>query len=693
MRKSKKKLALAVAACALSLTLAFGGTLAYMTDTEGATNTMTVGRVHIELEEPGYPGNDSDEVKNIIPNQEVVKDPQIENTGNNDALVFLRVEVPQEEFTELDANNNVGEKKLQDLFKLKGLSENWELIKTETSTDADGKTKTSYVYGYKKTLAKNSTTDKLFQKVQMKNSIENDLEGNVEDIIITAGAIQATDIPDVDLTPGSDGTMSKDVLDQVYTIFMNQSGDQKSRPADEGDKPQDGSIGKITYELNGGTITGAKKSYTTADYGYIPPEPVKSGFRFIGWTPESIPAESTGNLTFTAEWEPMESTALLLPGEALNIKMKALAGDKSPSRDSANNTVKAIHHSENAPSGAIMQDDAHVVSADNSGAPIYMWYENNTLNWWSETDDVYADYSLWYACSGMTALTDISGLADWNIENTTSINNLFDTCTSLTDLTPLKNWNTEKLDGLGSTFRKCTALQDLSPLANWNTSNVVTIGSMFSGCTSLKDLTPLSNWNTRSVIHMDSMFIDCTSLIDLSPIRNWNTKNVTDMMYTFCNCSALTSTGILNWDVSNVTTMRGVFLNCFALHDISGLKSWKPDKNTDISYMFCNCYPLADLTPIADWDVSGVIDMQATFYGCTSLQTLSGLESWNTGNVTNMKETFWNCNQLTDVSAIKEWDISNVTDFEHMCANVPIRPIFSKRPGVWDTDGTFTPTV
>lgn len=57
MKKSKKKLVLAIAACTLSLTLAFGGTLAYMTDTEGATNTVTVGRVNIDLEEPGYPGN------------------------------------------------------------------------------------------------------------------------------------------------------------------------------------------------------------------------------------------------------------------------------------------------------------------------------------------------------------------------------------------------------------------------------------------------------------------------------------------------------------------------------------------------------------------------------------------------------------------------------------------------------------
>lgn len=121
MKKSKKQLLRTLMACGLVVSVAAGGTVAYLTDAETATNTFTVGKMKIDLEEPGYPGNDSDAVKNIIPNQEIVKDPQIENTGNNDALVFLRVEVPQETFTELDADNNIGEKKPQDLFKLKNI--------------------------------------------------------------------------------------------------------------------------------------------------------------------------------------------------------------------------------------------------------------------------------------------------------------------------------------------------------------------------------------------------------------------------------------------------------------------------------------------------------------------------------------------------------------------------------------------
>ena len=96
-----------------------------------------------------YTSNDSDEVKNIIPNQEIVKNPQIENTGNNDALVFIRVEIPQETFT--DEDDGTGGQKKQDLFRLKGVSDQWEPLRTETVAGEDGKAKTSYVYGYKKT--------------------------------------------------------------------------------------------------------------------------------------------------------------------------------------------------------------------------------------------------------------------------------------------------------------------------------------------------------------------------------------------------------------------------------------------------------------------------------------------------------------------------------------------------------------
>ena len=894
------------------------------------TNTVTVGKVNIDLEEPGYPGNDSDEVKNVIPNQEVVKDPQIENTGINDALVFLRVEIPQETYT--DEDDGTWKQKKQDLFRLKDISDQWELLRTETITDADGKEKTSYVYGYKKALAKNSTTDKLFQKVQMKNAMESDLNGNVEDIVVTACAIQATDIPDIDFTPGSDGTIGKDVLDQVYEIFLKQSGDTKARPADEGNKPQNASIGKITYELNGGTIKGAKKSYTAADYGYTPPAPTKKNYTFTGWEPENIPAGSTGNVTLTAKWTPAvlgsisynlnggsltdkktsytvedygytppaptkenytfdrwspasipsgstgtvtltakwtadvlgnlsynldggsisgekasytaedygytpptptkknytfngwspasvpsgstgnitltakwtadvlgdisynlnggsltnqktsytvedygyvpptptkknytftgwepenipagstgnvtltakwtptvlgsisynlsggslanqktsytvedygytpptptkknytfngwsptsipsgstgtvtltakwtadvlgnisynlnggsltnqktsytaddygytpptptktgykftgwsptqiqanstgnvtfaaswkEQTATLLSGSDLNAKMKKLAGGYTTSLS----TITAIEKSNTEPDSAV-QNSNYVVSTTTSDCPIYMWFDNGTIKWWSEAKIVYANSSLLNMCNGMYNLQDISGLSTWNTSNTTNMQGVFELCKKLTSVSAIRNWDTSK---------------------------VTTMHSLFSQCSVLTDISALSNWNISSLTNILGLFNQCYKLSDFSAIKNWNVSKITNMRSTFAHCSAMTNfDAISNWNVSSVTNMYGMFT------------------------------------------------------GCTKITNLNGISKWNVSKVTDMKFMFQGCTAISNASGINDWDITSVNKayFKMMFSKSPSVPTFSKRAGTWNSSGTFTPT-
>lgn len=702
MRKSKKQLLRTLIACGLVVSVAAGGTVAYLTDAETATNTFTVGKVKIDLEEPGYPGNDSDEVKNIIPNQEIVKDPQIENTGNNNALVFLRVEVPQETFT--DEDDGTGEQKKQDLFRLKGVSDQWELLRTETVAGEDEKAKTSYVYGYKKTLGKDATTDKLFQKVQMKNAVESDLSGNVEDIIVTACAIQATDIPDVNLTPDSDGNLSKDVLDQVYTIFLNQSGNQTSRPADEGDRNQSGKLGKISYELDGGTlaagtlteygsadygytppapakknytftgwepenipagstgtvtmtakwtadvlgsisynldggnISGEKASYTADDYGYIPPTPTKTGYKFTGWSPAKIQTDSTGNVTFAASWE--EETATTLDGETLNARMKVLAGKKNADCYTADTKITAIQHSIQEPSDEIKTNPTSLVSTEDSEVPVYMWFEDGTIKWWSAANSVVANSNLNYLCYYMTNLIDISGLSDLDTKDVTSMRSTFSACNNLTDLTALKRWDTRNLTDVSCIFSHCTSLSDLTPLASWNTNNITNMGDMFRECINLLNLNPLTNWNTSNVTSMNNMFYQCASLASLTPIANWDTDNLTTMFY-----------------------------------------------------MFYECTSLVNLTPLTNWNTEKVVNMNGIFDSCSSIVDLSPLASWNTGNVTTMSYMFSGCTKLANPSAINNWDISSVTAFKYMFRNCPSHPIFTKRAGTWDRSGTFNPTA
>ena len=647
MRKLKKQLLRTMIACGLVVAVAAGSTVAYLTDVETATNTFTIGRVQIDLEEPGYPGNDSDEVKNIVPNQEIVKDPQIENTGNNDALAFLRVEVPQEMFT--DGDDGTGAQKKQDLFRLKGVSDQWELLRTETVTGENGKAKTSYVYGYKKTLGKGVTTDKLFQKVQMKNAVESDLSGNVEDIIVTACAIQATDIPNVNLTPGSDGNLSKDALDQVYTIFLNQSGNQTSRPSDKDDQNPTGKLGKISYELDGGTLAdGSLTEYGSADYGYAPPKPTKKGFAFAGWSPASIPADSTGNITFTAQWE--ESSTELLDGESINVKMKKLAGTGSAKYTTKNTTITAIQRTDEKPTKAVIADYNSLISTNASTKPVYAWFENGVIKWWSEAEDVNAGVNLSRLCYEMQNLTDISGLNEWQTGEVTDMSSMFYNCSKLTDLTALTNWQTGKVTDMYEMFYDCSKLTNLTPLANWQTGKVLYMYDMFNGCSNLTNLAGLANWDTGNVTSISDMFLGCSKLTDLTSLANWQTGKVTEMGAMFKGCSNLTNlAGLANWDTGNVT---------------------------GISDMFLGCSKLTDLTPLANWQTGKVDNMNGTFDGCSELTDLTPLTNWQTGKVINMSAMFRNCVKLTNTVGINSWNISKVRYFEKMFTNCPSYPVW-----------------
>lgn len=99
----KKKVALTAAAVAMVGTLAVGGTLAWFTDTETATNVVTMGNVDILLNEDG--SNDNDRLEgvsteeglkydNILPGDVINKDVNITLAeGSNDAWVRAKISV------------------------------------------------------------------------------------------------------------------------------------------------------------------------------------------------------------------------------------------------------------------------------------------------------------------------------------------------------------------------------------------------------------------------------------------------------------------------------------------------------------------------------------------------------------------------------------------------------------------------
>lgn len=59
----------------------------------------------------------------------------------------------------------------------------------------------------------------------------------------------------------------------------------------------------IRYSTDGGVLNNPKTQYTIEDETYYPPEPVKEGYKFIGWDPECINEGQIGNVSFIANYE------------------------------------------------------------------------------------------------------------------------------------------------------------------------------------------------------------------------------------------------------------------------------------------------------------------------------------------------------------------------------------------------------
>ena len=169
-------------------------------------------------------------------------------------------------------------------------------------------------------------------------------------------------------------------------------------------------------------------------------------------------------------------------------------------------------------------------------------------------------------------------------------------------------------------FYNCSNLTNITGLANWDVSNVTNMNSMFYNCSSLTALTGLAGWNVSKVTNMSAMFSGCSSLTDLTPLAHWNVSNVTNMSSMFYGCSNTDLTGLAGWNVSKVTNMNSMFNNCSSLTDLTALKDWNVSKVTNMGSMFSGCSSLTDLTALKDWNMSKVTNMYSMFYGCSKIQ-------------------------------------------------------------------------
>ena len=431
------------------------------------------------------------------------------------------------------------------------------------------------------------------------------------------------------------------------------------------------------------------------------------------------------NFTLDVTYSQADSNAFIrdkgtfLNGMDLNTKIKKIAGNSSATSSSTDSNIRAIKHSLVEPVTSNKQE-ANVVSVDGTQYPIYMWYEDGTLYWWSldEKPALNADatsafgrllslsdleglrdidvsktttlFAAFYDCPSIQnvealsswdvsnvrnmgwlfgiqdvvtnagyqgSLNDLTGLKNWDVSNVQTMNQIFINIGSLTSLDGLEDWKTLSLTNMSCMFEQDSALVDIEALRGWDTSKVTTMYSLFQSSPSITSLEPISEWDTGKVESFGSAFFDCDGLTSIEDIEEWDTSSVTTMEWMFDECSNLTSADLSGWNVSKVTTMRGLFFQCSKLTTVN-LSGWNASKVEDMAGMFYVCPALTSVN-FTGINTSSATNMFGMFAGCEALTSLD-LSSLDTGSVTDMTGMFEGCSKLTTVN-LNNWDTRNVT--------------------------------
>lgn len=264
--KNKKKIITLGITCGLIVAMGIGGTLAYLTDQTEATNNFTFGDVKVNTIETLWDTTDDDDngvpdmAEDEVPNQQTPKSVQAENVGINDAVVFVKLTVPVENVTRVFDNGRVElksdgthDKKMQEIFYFQdygyninyqnnGFDPKWVNIPEEETgySGAGGATPyldlsankfraytgstRTYVFGYNKRLKPDEITTTLFEKVQIKNFLENEITPRaVKNIKVETYSIQADNIVNSNGQIDTTAELTHDTLKEIYDIYVTQN--------------------------------------------------------------------------------------------------------------------------------------------------------------------------------------------------------------------------------------------------------------------------------------------------------------------------------------------------------------------------------------------------------------------------------------------------------------------------------------
>ena len=323
---------------------------------------------------------------------------------------------------------------------------------------------------------------------------------------------------------------------------------------------------------------------------------------------------------------------VLLSGKELNAKMKQFAGNSAATYETEDTNISAIKRSETLPDK--YRTPELKVSTDYSAVPVYMWFDNGTIYFYSSIEKIKFNKDSSYMFNNIKAATTIE-IADFDTSSCEDMSYLFHNCLALTEL----------------------------DVSTFNTELVTNMSNMFSGddnngyAMNLTKIDGLTSFNTKNVIDMSSMFRMDSNINSLN-VSSFNTSNVKDMSFIFggswpnarCYMNLREINGLDNFNTSNVETMYGMFYLCHNLTTIN-IEGFDTSKVNNMREMFVCCNRVTELN-ISNFNTSNVTTMWRMFWNCEKLENLD-LSSFDMRSVTNCTEILKYMNNLIELKTPK----------------------------------------
>ena len=272
-------------------------------------------------------------------------------------------------------------------------------------------------------------------------------------------------------------------------------------------------------------------------------------------------------------------------------------------------------------------------------------YENVTKVVFDSSFDQVRPTSTYMWFSGMTNLTEITGLEYLHTDEVNESRQMFTSCASLTEL-DLSNFNTSNVEYMDYMFAYCTNLTTIYVGTGWTTANVSSSNSMFYASTNLVG----GQGTTYDTNHVDAAYAHIDG--GTSNPGYFTDKNAQSEPYAVYDSSTTTLTFRYGMRPAGAYTLNTEFESPGWVTD----HAYENVTKVVFDPSFANAYP----TSAYCW-----------FFNMTNLSEITGLEYLNTDSITIMRHMFQKTNLTTlDLSHFNTGKLVNTYSMFNSSANL-----------------------